>query len=529
MLRTRSQKTPLLSLHSQSGDWDDAILIHSVRPWRIPGLVGAFLQNQISNCRHMPEPLAARVLGSADGPRRQLYLVISDNHDDDAFQSFAEATTKTAAVVSESPLADFVEVDWWSVQRQKQFFAQLAELFPHFPTVAPLFRDAGQQSLKGIRGVQNRSVVIADYVTRNASRDIIYHRLDDDMVPFLASWSARGTLCFDHGYNVFSHKAIRLSDPKVRVLGSKYSIDSAGPICDLLDGLRDAGRAASILAGEPSGNAVTDGDVLPERVQDFTGGVLTQNAPLLSAEVLRSDQGASTVCELLGLLKMGCNHFSFDTIEQVSPTFMEARDTLPGGFVSFRRSTDILPDAPVGHQDVLFSVLEHAVAGGVFGDLPIGHVKAMAFRRPLVDALCARSDALPDRSDLQCTIQFIALAREQGFRIAEGLPPHSGFWGWRYHGIKPTPLEDLAFRGIRAAKSLSVSNGREKQRAAESMRCLCRSVLRRLPQMEANHAYELDAIVEPDDPLRDIFASWHRASRRFGQLRYFVRTTPGLR
>lgn len=62
--------------------------------------------------------------------------------------------------------------------------------------------------------MQNKSIIIADYVTRNLRENIIYHKLDDDIYAYVSSFKNKRIFKIVHGYNIFDHKAKLLNEKR---------------------------------------------------------------------------------------------------------------------------------------------------------------------------------------------------------------------------------------------------------------------------------------------------------------------------
>ena len=484
----------------------NVLLIHSVRPERLPIQILAFVENR-GTTHTLPSPLHRRLVAGRSALRRgTLFVVVADIRDDPAY---AAALAATEDRVAAHPDRGDIWIDYWPLDRQLSYFRQLLRGVPNGASLYSLLRDHGAQEMRGLRGVQNRSVLVADHVTRHVQGAVIYHRVDDDMVPHLALMDSEGVVRIDHCYDLLGHKAARLDDASVTVLGSKYSIDSASPLEDLIDGMWTLGR---FLDGLETGE-----QAFPASIVDRSGLVVESRSPAITGDWMRSPPWPRFL-ELQRLLEAGVNRLSRQMLNDFDAAFCDARETIPGGFVSFRKESTIVPVPPAGHQDVLFSVLQHGLHGGVHGDLPVGHCKALRYRRPLLASMTARSPGLGNRTDPQVTAHFLSVAAEAGIRVGHDLPRPASYAGWRHHRL----VENLAPVLQSAMSSLASrrSGASEQERAARrSWSSFGERVRAQLGSIEAGYTYEWTERVAPDDPVRSMFDNWLRCVDGFHELR----------
>jgi len=475
----------------------------------LPGQILSFVANHGAEHSLTVPVLGGLVHSRPRAERSLLFVVITDIWDKDAYTKAIAVTGNGLSTVSR---ATNVWVEYWPLDRQAHFFRKLLRGTPGGEGMASLLRDHGERELRGVRGVQNRSVLIADYLTRRASGSIVYHKLDDDMLPFVASEDQQRATHFDHAYDVLGHKAARLSTPSVRVLGSKYSIDSPSPLQDLVDGL--AGAGSFLESFEESGARLT------RSIEDRSGMIVGPWAPAITEE-WRQSPPWSEFGQLVSLLQGGINRFSFDLINSFDAHFCEARDTLPGGFVSFRKETNVIPVPPVGHQDVLFSVLQHALHGGVHGDLPVGHSKSLIGRRPILEALTAHSRILGGRTDPQVTTNFLSIAGDAGIKIGDGLPEANSYAGWRHHRLIDAlaPATRMTIESSERFLASSRALGDAGQRMVLQLRAFCEQVRSNLDAVQSGYTYCLNDPQPASDELRLVFENWWRNTERFQSLR----------
>lgn len=310
-----------------------------------------------------------------------------------------------------------------------------------------VFRDWNSMKLGGIRGVQNKSIILADCISGLQKKPIIYHKLDDDIFAYIASFE-KGMLKIMQGYNIFGHKAKLLNSIK-GIIGSRYHIDSPSPLADLNESLIDLEKllnAISQFKNSSEFNAswkktAKQFFTLPQAIIDESNLIKTPGAPLLYANKTYTEI-IDLLVPLMNILRNGNNRFVFNVEELLSPSFYSLRDCLPGGFVSFYSDLEIRPVVRGANQDLLFSALEFACGNTVYGDWPVGHIKEGDKRNKLLDDLKYNPSSIGSRkNDFLTTFCILKLAQEEGLPISYGLNKETSILHWGLKLISPHTIE----------------------------------------------------------------------------------------
>ena len=489
---------------------EDVIIIHSMRPKNLFGQIKSFVDNQAEFVLEGRKALIENMSRSED-IRKQIFLIISDNDDTSAVKDYNKEVEKTKGYIEKKGLGDKIRIDYWSFDRQNAFFDFVFSEFPEAKKTKVLLSDYNSKKFGGLRGAQNKGIIIADYISKDLGDNIIYHKLDDDIYSYLASFKG-GVLSFVQGYNVFGHKAALLDMKGIRIIGSVYLIDSPSPLTDLKEGLDEILKLLEGINDAQEGKIKDFLDymsMIPDRIVDESG--------IIKKEGLFLKRGSSLeeVDELLSLLQKGKNRFWFQTIEGLSKNFFRFIDTLPGGFISFKKREKIFPFFNGSNQDVIFSVLEHAREGGVHLDLPAGHIKSVSVRESLLDSMKIGDDFGEKNNDFHTMNYILELAKKDRFKIGEGLP-NNGFYGWRFHKLKPESSLDTAEKILELAKKINKNN------TVKNISRFALSVKSNMEEMSKSFDYDKREVPESKKVAEFLYDTWKDSIKSFNNLREYV-------
>jgi len=448
----------MLKIDDSMGDGfvlDDAILIHSMRPERLFAQIKSFIENQIELVFKKRKAIIKN-LASNKRIRNQVYIIVGDNPEADE-EYYQNQIKRIKEYIKKQKLEKNIKLSYWGYDRQINFFNYLFSKFED-KNIRVLFKDYKSKKLGGLRGVQNKSIIIADYVTRNLKGNIIYHKLDDDIYSYVASFKNKKIFRIVHGYNIFDHKAKLLDKNGVRVIGSRYVIDSPSPLIDLKEGLTELNTIFEGIKKNPEDSINNWGNIsknmycVAEYFVDESKIVQTEETPFLYKDIKVSD-ALKIIFNLVETLERGNNRLLFNTIENISKGFEGFRDAIMGGFVSFKKESKIIPWITGSNQDLIFTAFENAMHGGVYGDLPIGHIKSLNIRKSLIDSLIVGEKFGLATNDFLIMSLILKLGKKKGFKLSKNIPYNKSIYGWGLNFTKPN---DFRFMLDNADKNLGI-------------------------------------------------------------------------
>lgn len=507
---------------------DDVVLIHSIRPERLFTQIKSFIDNQIEFViKKRKAIIKNRALNK--GLRNQIYIIIGDDPKEDK-RYYVNRVNKIKKYIFKLHLGKNIKVIYWPYKRQVFFFNYLFSKF-NDKNIKSLFHDYESNKLGGLRGVQNKSIIVADYVTRNLKGNLLYHKLDDDIYAYVASFRDKKTLKFVHGYNVFNHKANLLNKKNVRVIGSRYVIDSPSPLIDLKEGLMELNTLFEGIKRNPK-DSINNWNKLSKKMYcvaetfiDESKIIQTKDSPFLYRN-RKVSENLKSVISLVKILKKGNNRFLFNTIENISKGFEGFRDSLPGGFISFKKETKVVPWMTGSNQDLLFSAFENALNGGVYGDLPVGHIKSLNRRKFLIDSLIVGNRHGISANDFVTMSFILKIGERMGFRLAKNIPYNKSIYGWGLNFIKPDDFKfmldnaDINLKWIIEKKAF---HDKKLQRGLSYIKNFFNDLRTNWENISNSFDYNIKD-KQPKKVAEEIFSIWYNNLDNFHKIREFVST-----
>jgi hypothetical protein len=431
-------------MHSKSSQtynsMSEIVLVHGTRPELMPLQLKAFLDNlfQFRVCKREPLPDFSEDLKRSNETCSLTWIYICDVPGTDAFRSSVVECKRLVGDYKPAINVSFIYLD---LDTQKSILGNISKgvsqkLNIPIERVMSLFCDWKSLKFGGIRGVQNKSIILADFITRGARHSrCVYHKLDDDIFPYVCTFNG-GVLEIAHGYDVFGHR-LKMVERTEGIVGSPYCIDSPSPLVDLYESIMDfdnlfkeiSNLEAGPLLDAPWFDASKKMRTVPAVFSDRSGLMTTALSPIPTSD-MNFREALLTLGKLIELLRSGNNRIAHNTLENLGTVFEGRRDSLPGGFVSFFSDLSVKPHVRGANQDLLFSAFEHATGNVVYGDWPVGHIKGKGNRASLFVGVAGRpGGAGLCTNDFMTTNAILTLAISEGMEISKGLESQASILG----------------------------------------------------------------------------------------------------
>ncbi|MFH1610910.1 MAG: hypothetical protein ABIA91_03415 [Patescibacteria group bacterium] len=355
-----------------------------------------------------------------------LFLIIDDSPESMS-QSFLQEVEKIKKYILNKKLNKVCFIDCWNKTRQVNLLKKFSlEKYDN------LFIDSYSGRVGGSRGIQNISQIIADYIIGNReNQEVLEHKIDDDMFAFYLKHE-NNALKFTRLDNFFCRKRKKLSQSKVRIVGSYATLDSGSPVTDLFEATEAVDKILECISIDDIGSNLFQWQCIkkkslylygvPNKVIDETKEIIgTDFGKFLNITIPNKTQYLNEimcwVTMATNLLSRGINRFEYNLSNFCeSIDWTQEHSQLPGGCVSFCNSEKIGPHPNFGTQDILWSYLENARhGGGLYGDVPLLHVKTPIARSKLQDDLLY-GDELKRRRSFALSVKVIKLVRDK-FRV----------------------------------------------------------------------------------------------------------------
>ena len=478
-------------------NYDDTIIIHSIRPENIYSQIKAFIENQI---KFLPRENKEKLI------RSQLFLIVSDNERERAHFVYEKELKKINSYLSKTSLHDKIKIDYWSYKKQKEFFRKLFSDFSQFRKAKQLLKDYKSNKFGGIRGVQNKGILIADYVTRHNNKNLIYHKLDDDIYPYITSKKDENIFCTQM-YDIFEHKAKLLKKKNIGILGSVYLIDTSSPLLDLIEGVEDLSRIAEEISRNRKEKKIYTFPTFPKKIYDESGLITKTNLFMVRKVSSRR------IINLLNLLIKGNNRFRLKTLDSLNKKFPYKSDTIPGGFISFKKNESISPFFTGGNQDILFSVNESSKNGRVYADSPVGHIKSISHREKLIKSLELEKNYGTKINDFHTTTNIIKLLERNGQIKKNQI---KNFTQWRFHKIKP----EKSMEHIN--KILTITKKSNETNLEKEIRKFALKLKKEMKKMSESFNYTVSNNKESESIAKEIYGIWNESKTDFLNIRQAI-------
>ena len=413
---------------------DDVVLIHTTRPSNVVSQLSSFLENiiqfQIKGCP--PLPFFEEDLTGFKGVREVMFIYVCDVPGSGEYE---EPLKDAHRLIHNCGLKDHVSLLFFDLAAQDKILSELARDVAQITgrsveRCKDVFRDWKGDKLGGRRGCQNKSIVLADYVTKQVRPPVIYHKLDDDIYAYIATFDG-DMLMVTQGYNIFAHKAKKIAETK-GILASRYCIDTPSPLADVNEALTDI---LKVLGALMQGGVKLDDCwsetarmlfTVPLHYVDQSGLV---NFPLRRDMTYREALGV--MGNLVEVLLNGNNRLCLNTLENLGRSYYGPRDCAPGGFMSFSSSLQIRPNIRGANQDLIFTDFEHALGNPVYGDWPVGHIKSLSNRDTILNTMSYDPSRVGTRTnDFGTTYAVLRTAVDEGIVISAGLNESASVFGW---------------------------------------------------------------------------------------------------
>lgn len=335
-----------------------------------------------------------------------LFLVVGDHTNEYVIDSFQKYMRLVKTRINRKNLAQSIDVMFVDKKRQEEMMHQVRQM--HLPDehLQAIFYDAHTGKLGGQRGIQNLSVLAAHYFLNGSKnyRNILMHRLDDDMFPICMRHEREGVYSVKEIPSFFCRKRMAISERKARILSSYYTIDTPSQIVDLFEAVEavhivtESITAQNIKTGSFNWNNVANKLYVygaPKEV--VIEGLSEQLQDMLNVQSLRETSDLSSILKqikgLLDLLAICVNRFEYNLANFTEEfNWSVPRESLPGGCVTSFIGEEFAPGPNFGTHDVMWSCLEFNKRGGTFGDFPLGHIKTGSDRPLFVGNLISDND-----------------------------------------------------------------------------------------------------------------------------------------